>query len=182
VSSLDDGITWHRDGLAISDPQPCKPTFGGTGYSSVVPAARGTPGFLAYGGCTAFRSLDVGGAAGTWTRWSNGSFSSPGVNGTTSPSCLSGVPRNACCPIVTFNAYLDAYVMVYTTWGLNNTLFITRSSDGLDWDPPQVLLKVRECAQQPPVVLVSVRACDKFFFFAIRDVVFDSRMLPQQIS
>ena len=28
VSSADNGVTWARDGLAISDPKPCAPSFG----------------------------------------------------------------------------------------------------------------------------------------------------------
>ena len=77
VSSSDGGLTWRRDGLAVADPQPCAPAFGGTGYSSVLPAPRGAPGFLAYGGCTAFTSPHAAGAPGTWLRWRDGSFSSP---------------------------------------------------------------------------------------------------------
>jgi hypothetical protein len=140
VSSADGGVTWRRDGLAISDPQPCVPTFGGAGYSSVLPAPRGAPGFRAYGGCTAFASPHAAGAPGTWLRWRDGAFSSPGVNG--SATCLPGVPANACCPIVSYNDWLQRYVMVYTTWGLNNTLFISTSDDGLAWGPAQTLLAV----------------------------------------
>ena len=140
VSSDDGGVTWRRDGLAISDPQPCAPAFGGAGYSSVLPAPRGAPGFLAYGGCTAFMSTHAAGAPGTWLRWRDGAFSSPGVNGTA--TCLPGVPANACCPIVSFNDYLQRYIMIYTTWGTNGTLFIATSADGLAWGPSQVLLAV----------------------------------------
>ena len=139
VSSSDDGITWVRDGLAISDPKPCKPTFGGTGYSSIISAPNGAPGFIAYGGCTAFRSTDARGAPGTWQRWKDGSFSSPGVNG--SSTCLNGVSANVCCPTVTYNSDLNIFIMISTTWGLNNTLFIATSTDGLDWASPQILLQ-----------------------------------------
>jgi hypothetical protein len=137
VSSNDDGISWTRLGLAIHDPQPCKPTFGGAGYSSILQQADG---FLAYGGCTAYRSAS--GSPGTWLRWLNGSFSSPGINGTS--SCLSGVPQNTCCPIVTFNSYLKAYVMIYTTWSNNHTFYITLSTDGINFGPSQILLEVAE--------------------------------------
>jgi hypothetical protein len=139
VSSADNGVTWARDGLAISDPKPCAPSFGGAGYSSIIPAPRGAPGFLAFGGCTAFRSTDPRGAPGSWQRWRDSAFSSPGVNG--SSTCLPGVASNVCCPTVSFNADLDLFVMVSTTWGTNNTLFIATSPDGLAWDAPQVLLR-----------------------------------------
>jgi hypothetical protein len=140
VSSEDDGVTWTRDGLAIGDPKPCKASFGGAGYSSVLPAPGGAPGFIAYGGCTAFRSVDPRGAPGTWLRYNGGSFSSPGVNG--SSTCLTGVPANSCCPIVSFNSYLNAFVMVLTKWGVNSTLFIQTSTDGLTFGDEQVLLDV----------------------------------------
>jgi len=140
VTSFDDGASWRRDGLAIGDPQPCKPTFGGAGYSSVLPARGGGGGFVAYGGCTGYRSADEGGAPGTWRRYKDGAFAEPGVNG--SSSCLPGVPENTCCPIVSFNAHLNLFVMLYTTWGSNNTFFITTSPDGVTFGPSQVLLRV----------------------------------------
>jgi hypothetical protein len=138
VTSTDSGVTWTRAGLAVGDPQPCEPTFGGAGYSCVLqpPAAAG---FLGYGGCTAFRSLDPQGLPGTWLRWKNGSFSSPGVNGTS--DCLPGVPANACCPIVHWNSFLGAFVMVYDLWGQPGTLYIATSADGLAWGQHQVLLQ-----------------------------------------
>ena len=139
VTSEDDGRTWVREGLAIHDPQPCNATFGGAGYSSVLPA-RGGPGFRAYGGCTAYESPDAMGAPGSWRRWRDGAFSQPGVNGTS--SCLSGVPPNACCPIVHYNAGLQLFVMVYGTWGADSTLFLSTSADGLTWGPSAVLLAV----------------------------------------
>ena len=140
VSSSDDGVTWARDGLAISDPKPCVPTFGGSGYSSIIPAPHGAPGFIAYGGCTAFRSTDARGAPGTWQRWKDGAFSSPGVNG--SSTCLAGVKANVCCPTVTYNSDLGVFIMISTVWGPSNELFIATSTDGLTWDAPQVLLQV----------------------------------------
>jgi hypothetical protein len=60
VTSEDDGVTWTRQGLAIGDPQPCAPTFGGAGYSSVLQPPSGG-GYLGYGGCTAYRSLHAQG-------------------------------------------------------------------------------------------------------------------------
>ena len=138
VTSQDDGVTWAREGLAIGDPQPCAPTFGGAGYSSVLQPPSGG-GFLGYGGCTAYRSLHAQGLPGTWLRWKGGEFSSPGVNG--SSDCLPGVPPNACCPIVHYNAYLKAFVMVYDKWGQPGTFYLATSADGLSWGASQVLLQ-----------------------------------------
>lgn len=137
VRSDDDGMSWHKVGLAVADPQPCTAEFGGNGYSSVLPHPAG--GFIGYGGCSAFRSTDPAGAPGSWLRWVKGAFSSPGINGS-APQCLPGVPGNACCPIAHWNAALDAFVMIYTTWGNNNTLYVAASYDGLSWGPSTVLL------------------------------------------
>jgi len=136
VTSSDGGVTWAREGLAVADPQPCEPRFGGMGYSSVISTGAS---FLAFGGCTGFVSSSPEGAPGSWLRYRNGSFSSPGVNGTA--DCLPGVPADACCPIVHFNSFLGEFVMIYNTWGSNNTLFITTSRDGVRWGPSQVLLQ-----------------------------------------
>jgi hypothetical protein len=136
VSSSDGGVTWSREGLAVYDPQPCAPRFGGLGFSSVIQAG-GT--FLAFGGCTGFISSHPEGAPGSWWRFRGGWFSSPGVNG--SSDCLPGVPPDVCCPMVHFNAFLSEYVMVYTKWGTNSTLYIATSADGVHWGPPTVLLE-----------------------------------------
>ena len=138
VSSVDEGVTWVREGAAVLDPQPCKPTFGGSGYSSVI---RVGDAFLGFGGCTGYRSLDPRGAPGTWMRFKGGSFSSPGVNG--SSDCLPGVPQNACCPIVHFNSFLNKFFMVFNKWGQDSTLLASVSDDGISWEEPVVLVQAQ---------------------------------------
>lgn len=136
VVSNDDGYTWSRSGLAISDPQPCIPTFGGMGYSSVI---RSGTNFLGFGGCTGFISNDPSGSSGSWYRYKDGSFSSPGINGTS--DCLPGVPANVCCPIVHYNSFLNKFVMIYDLWGKGGTLYISTSSDGINWGESSILLQ-----------------------------------------
>lgn len=138
VASDDDGVTWRKLGLAVADPQPCKPSFGGAGYSSILPHPEG--GYIAWGGCSAYRSTDPAGVPGTWLRWLNGSFSSPGVGG--QQDCLPGVSPAACCPIVHYNTAVRAYVMVWTSWGTNDTFHVATSTDGVEWGPSEVLLSV----------------------------------------
>lgn len=102
VRSSDDGRSWSREGLAVGDLQPCKPAFGGHGYSSVLrqPAsanARDADASIfwrGWGGCNGYASTDVTGAAGTWTRYLDGKFSEPGVGG--KQSCLPVSERRSC--------------------------------------------------------------------------------------
>lgn len=89
VRSSDNGQSWQRMGLAVADPQPCQPAFGGSGFSSVLPDMRAGKGFIAFGGCSGYRSSAEDGAAGSWMRYYNGSFS-----------------------LVVFNLYIGVYICV----------------------------------------------------------------------
>jgi hypothetical protein len=142
VTSADGGASWARAGLAIADPQPCAPRFGGSGYSSVLARTDG-PGFQAWGGCSGYLTDDADGAPGTWRRYFAGAFSEPGVGG--QQSCLPGIPQDVCCPIVQRVPALGAnasFVSIFTTWGNASALFITTSADGVAWAPSQLLLAV----------------------------------------
>jgi len=148
VTSDDDGASWSRGGAAILDDMPCSPHAGGSAFASVLPNGSG---FLAWGGCTAYRSLDSGAAVGSWYRWFDGhfgaGFTEPGIEGMS--SCLQGLPYGAMNPSVSFNAYLNRYVMVLSVQGDAQTLWIALSADGVQaWSAPAVLLRVA-----PPATL-----------------------------
>lgn len=153
VRSSDDGRSWVREGLAVGDSQPCKPAFGGAGYSSVlhVPSTRnrragGSDGsgdgdetaWRGWGGCYGYASADVTGAAGTWYRYYNGKFSQSGVGG--KQSCLPGLGMNIAAPIVHWNSYLGCYVMLTSYWGHNQQIWLYTSTDGVVWSLPQLLV------------------------------------------
>jgi hypothetical protein len=116
VRSSDDGRSWSRQGLAIYDPQPCAPKFGGAGFCSVLPD-RGPSdvAFRGWGGCTSYISKSPVGAAGSWKRYYNGSFDEAGVGG--EESCLPGLGRSIACPNVIWSSFWQRYVMVYSNWG-----------------------------------------------------------------
>jgi hypothetical protein len=148
VTSDDDGASWSRRGAAILDDMPCSPHAGGSAFASVLPNGSG---YLAWGGCTAYRSLDSGAAVGSWFRWFDGhfgaGFSEPGIEGMS--SCLQGLPYGAMNPSVSFNAFLNSYVMVLSVQGDAQTLWIAVSTDGVQaWSAPAVLLRVA-----PPATL-----------------------------
>ena len=149
VRSSDDGRSWSREGLAIGDPQPCKPQFGGSGYSSVLrqpaggaaaPALRDGDriAWRGWGGCHGYASTDVTGAAGTWTRYFNGGFTEPGVGGR--ESCLPGLGANIAAPIVHWNTYLERFVMLTSYWGRNREIWMYTSADGVSWGRPSLLV------------------------------------------
>jgi hypothetical protein len=145
VRSSDDGRSWSREGLAVGDPQPCKPAFGGAGYSSVLRmpggASSGSSGSIAWrgwGGCYGFASSDVTGAAGTWIRYHNGNFSQPGVGG--EQSCLPGLGMNIAAPIVHWNTFLELFVMLTSYWGHDQQIWLFTSKDGVAWSQPQLLV------------------------------------------
>ena len=145
VRSSDDGRSWIRDGLAVGDPQPCKPAFGGAGYSSVLrmsesnaESSGGGIAWRGWGGCYGYVSTDETGAAGSWRRYFNGSFSQPGVGG--EQSCLPGLGMNIAAPIVHWNSFLARYVMLTSYWGHNQQIWLYTSKDGVGWSLPQLLV------------------------------------------
>ena len=151
VRSTDAGVTWRTDGLAIwNEPPSCcpsNPDLVGARFDSVVrnrTAGEGA-GFLAYGGCSAFRSLDPTGAPSSWMRWFDGHFGSgftePGIDGMS--SCLPYPFRyDAVRPVVHYNDYLSRYVMVHgvTAAAEAGSLYITTSTDGTAWEASELLL------------------------------------------
>ena len=174
VRSTDDGRSWSREGLAVGDPQPCKPTFGGSGYASVLrqpapaPAtgdpnhgrvpggARGVRGGAAivwrgWGGCHGYASADPAGAAGTWKRFYEGGFTEPGVGGR--ETCLPGLGPNVEAPIVHWNTYLRRYVMTTNHWGKGAEAWAYTSTDGVVWGPPTLLLNASNHTASYPQVI-----------------------------
>ena len=131
----------------MGDPQPCKPAFGGAGYSSVLRMANSSSdgdgngssiAWRGWGGCYGYMSTNETGAAGTWYRYYNGGFSQPGVGG--KQSCLPGLGMNVATPIVHWNTFLSCYVMLTSYWGQNQQIWLYTSEDGVAWSPPQLLV------------------------------------------
>jgi hypothetical protein len=147
VRSSDDGQSWSRQGLAIYDPQPCAPKFGGAGFCSVLPD-RGPSdvAFRAWGGCTSYISKSPVGAAGSWKRYYNGSFGEDGVGG--KESCLPGLGQNIACPNVIWSSFWQQYVMVYSNWGQNQLLLLRLSTDGVSWSEPVTLVNASDAPRE----------------------------------
>jgi len=150
--STDGGITWQREGQVLSahDPQLASQTSGGAGIAT--PAAIEANGYI----YVLFREIDpqsniegIGIAralissdavAGSWQKFLNGSYSSPGLGGAFTPLQVTlDINANADHrqPFVTFNTYLNSYVLVIVG---NGGIYICTSKDLVTWTAGQVIL------------------------------------------
>lgn len=84
-------------------------------------------------------SDSLNGATGTWKKWDGQSFSIPACNTETMTGgreCaiknLSKVP--GANPSVSWNEYLQMYVMVYASW--SREIYISFSNDAINWSKP----------------------------------------------
>ena len=150
--SGDDGITWKRQGQILSghDPKLASQTTGGTGV--LTPTAIEAKGYI----YVLFREIDhqskldgigiarapvAGNAtAGSWRKYYNGSYSSPGLGGAFTPLKITldtGVNSDHRQPFVAFNTYLNAYVLIIVG---NRGIYLCTSKDLVTWTPGKVIL------------------------------------------
>jgi len=160
ATSEDDGRTWKKQGLVTSDPKPFNlPAHNGGQSPDSFLRLRDGAGFMAFSPGVAMRTSDPLGRPGTWLRYFNGSWSYPGVltneeevyyyynkycgfknNWKDHVKCsrLPGLDdRNVAGPVtVTYNKYLDLYVMVFTRWGSTGwkRMYMKYSYDAINWD------------------------------------------------
>jgi hypothetical protein len=154
--SSDGGRTWVRQqGPVVSgrDPHPAAAPSMNAGWGAAVPSAVVDGGFIYVfysdypvpsSGHESSNSIMVAraptssdGAAGSWQKWLNGSFSSPGAGGDSTPpvplagsSCV--FPRQ---PGVSFNAHLNRYLLTMVCgagWYFSLATDLTKQ----DWSVP----------------------------------------------
>ena len=152
AKSTDGGITWVRQGqiLAAHDVQLASQTSGGAGIAT--PAAIEANGYI----YVFFREIDpqnkvegigvarapIAGdaAAGSWQKFFNGSYSSPGLGGDFTPLQIT-LDVNASAdhrqPFVTFNTYLNEYVLIIVG---NGGIYMCTSTDLINWTAGKVIL------------------------------------------
>ncbi|CAL5219354.1 g1170 [Coccomyxa viridis] len=139
--SEDQGITWSKPNLIITSPcqrPEDKPGWGGSSDFSVV--KRGSEFFCFFigtdiGGMCGVRiarSGDPWGQPGSWFKWWEGSFSQPGLGGREGEVKELGVWGGN--PSVTWNAYLERWLMVWHGWSPPN-VYLSSSRDLLHWEP-----------------------------------------------
>ena len=150
--SHDGGVTWTRQGEIIGahDPQSPTQTTGGAGAST--PTAIEAGGFI----YVVFREIDPqsavsgfaiarapissDGAPGSWRKYSDGGFSTPGLGGAVTPLNIvldPTAPGDMRQPQVSFNTYLNQFLM--TCVG-NGGIYALTSADLITWTPGTVIL------------------------------------------
>ena len=146
-TSTNNGDTWHKAGqfLTSSTPKPATPTWGGTGDACVVYDQANARWVCLYSGTWIINvavSTNAIPLPGTWKKYYNGSFSTPGLGGQETPiSALASIP--GANPSVHFNTYLQRWVMVFETDDTEGSgLFLSTSADLLNWTPPTPLVTV----------------------------------------
>ncbi|MFF6983508.1 hypothetical protein ACFZAV_38850 [Streptomyces sp. NPDC008343] len=141
--STDDGVTWTKKGKIIGTPQPSAPSWGGPEANSVI-YDKANKRWLAIGHGTGYVSTAANAAPGTWKGWYQGAFRTPMPSTTASPLLdpLPGLSENMANSNVTWNTYLNRYVMVWMEFGQTRQVKITTSADGVHWDPSELLFQV----------------------------------------
>jgi hypothetical protein len=159
--SSDGGTSWTRLGQIISSEQlfvPCSqggPNVQGSGNPTVALSPDGQYFYVYYqeplvtlepdqpkngnGVRVARAPVSSDGVPGSWQKYHNGNFSEPGLGGRGTPVLF--FPLN---PVVSFNTYLNRYVVVsMSCCDASTTGFVSASSvDGISWDTPTVFWSV----------------------------------------
>ncbi|GAA3259583.1 hypothetical protein ACFO1B_54430 [Dactylosporangium siamense] len=140
--SEDNGRTWApgRQIITSATPRPATPVFGGAGDNDVVYDAYNRRWICYYhdgGRLHMAASYDPAGAPGTWRKWDGTGFTVPGIGGA-DHSIDAFLPHEGHNPSVTWNGYLDRWVMVYAGW--DGRTYLSSSVGLLNWTPPVLLL------------------------------------------
>lgn len=150
--SIDGGVTWEREGQIISAHDPQQATQSSPGAGASTPTVVKANGFIyvifreidlqsnVKGFAIARASIASDGAAGSWQKYYQGSFSSPGLGGDFTPLALvldPTAPSDQRQPHLSFNTYLNQYIMAMVG---NGGIYILTSSDLVNWSAGTVVL------------------------------------------
>ena len=150
-TSRDNGKTWQKTGPIITSarPKPAAPTWGGCGDFCVVRDDQRDRWVCFYQEhfLSVAESSDAGGLPETWLKYHRGEFRQPGLGGESTP-----IPGLTKCPggnpSVSFNQFLNKWLMVWHTWDMNsphpNSIWISTSGDLRDWTAPRLVVAATE--------------------------------------
>jgi hypothetical protein len=150
--SADGGVTWQREGQIISGHDPQQASQPPTGAGALTPSAIEMGGYI----YVLFREIDLqsetqglaiarapitsDGAPGSWEKFDQGSFSSPGLGGEFTPLQLTldpSDPGDMRQPFVSFNTSLQIFLLTIVG---NGGIYFATSLDLLTWSAGQVVL------------------------------------------
>ncbi len=153
--SSDDGETWARVGAIITGAfrKPLKPATGGACNPSVIAVGgylyavymEAAPRYVDL--ALARSALSSDGAPGSWEKYYKGSFSSDALhNGKFTALNTSGAGGE---PNVTFNDYLNSFVLLLPYPAGSNGIAMLTSSDLITWSQPRTIIALPSGACQP---------------------------------
>jgi hypothetical protein len=141
--SEDSGLTWKKREqiLTSHEPKPRRAAWSGLGDHCIVwnsQASRLMCFFQEKGQLCVAMSRDSQGNVGSWRKWYQGSFSEPGLGGRVTPiPAFARHPGGN--PSVLWNTFLQRWLIAWHGWG--GDLWISSSTNLMDWSPPKILLK-----------------------------------------
>jgi hypothetical protein len=150
--SMDGGLTWQRQGQIVSGHDPQQPTQPPTGAGALTPSAIVARGYIyvifreldrqsnVYGYALARAAVGSDGAPGSWQKYYQGSFSTPGLGGAFTPLNIvldPSVPGDQRQPHLSFNRFLHTYLMAMVG---NGGIYVLTSPDLINWSAGQLVL------------------------------------------
>lgn len=169
AESADGGVHWTKLGQAVTSGKPkdfkafSNHNARGAGLPGVVADIGGRYLYLYYTDqsfasgetqiCMARADLSAGTPGpGQWYKYDGSSFAEPGIGGRDVPvlSVFRLNRAHALYPHVTYSAFLDRYLMVFSVnqWqepannlpAVSSGIYITHSRDGIAWNTPTLLI------------------------------------------
>lgn len=152
--SYDNGYTWEDKGPIVTSntPKPETRTWGGAGDCCVVwdPDNARWNCYHQEHNIRLAVSYDPLGAPGTWKKYYNGAYHEEGLGGKSSAiSDLSNV--GGANPSVHWNTYFGKWVMTYHGW--DGGIYVTLSSDGVDWEYPKKIISKQSYNRWYPTII-----------------------------
>lgn len=154
--STDNGETWEKQGQVLKGMDDHLPAEGrpfGAGQPSAI--SNGEHVYLyyvdwnkTYGDSIhlARSPLTANGAPDSWEKWNGEVFTNQGMDGPSVPVLPGDEGDYAAIPGVSWNTFLNKFLMVYETRGGFN---IATSDDGITWGDTQRLLDVQTANNNP---------------------------------
>jgi len=136
VTSSDNGQSFGNAVQIItsSNTKPATPQWGGTGDFCIIRDETNSRWVCIFQEHYLYAavSTDPDASPGTWYKWKDGSWNSPGLGGDCDPILSSHAGAN---PSLHWNTYLNKWIMVWQAWA-DESIYLSGTTDFINWDPP----------------------------------------------